>query len=206
MQMVDVQRARLQAASIAAEVLAGRVSAVIGAVDVTRLRPSLDVPDDDPEFETFMLIDSECEGLPIGPVRQYWSAEALVRKAPDVAHAEQSAMATGREAFQRIVERFGAANRAMRNTDLESSWERTRGHLAAGAAALDRATADRHAWQLFEEFLAHNELELALDELEAAAGAAAQARAFWGHLADAAQEMCLDRRAVELRSRVAGAK
>jgi len=103
----DVQRARLQAASIAAEVLAGRVSAVLGAVDLTRLRSSLDVPDDDPEFETFMVIDSECDGLPIGPVRQYWSAEALARKAPDVASAEQWAMETGREAFQRVVERFG---------------------------------------------------------------------------------------------------
>jgi hypothetical protein len=103
---VGVQRARLQAASIAAEVLAGRVSAVIGAVDLTRLRPSLDVPADDPEFETFMLIDSECDGLPIGPVRQYWSVEALDRKAPDVARAEQWAMEIGREAFHRVVERF----------------------------------------------------------------------------------------------------
>ena len=106
--MIEVQLARLQAASIAAEVLAGRISAVIGAVDLNRLRPSLDVSDDDPEFETFMLIDSECEGLPIGPVRQYWSAEALVRKAPFVAHAEQWALETGRDAFQRVVERFAA--------------------------------------------------------------------------------------------------
>jgi hypothetical protein len=112
---VDVQRARLQAASIAAEVLAGRVSAVIGAVDLTRLRPSLEVSDDDPEFETFMVIDSECDGLPIGPVRQYWSVEALARKAPDVARAEQWAMETGREAFQRVVERF-AATAAFRQT------------------------------------------------------------------------------------------
>jgi len=106
--MIDVQLARLHAASIAAEVLAGRISAVIGAADLTRLRPSLDVPDDDPEFETFMVIDSESEGLPIGSVRQYWSAEALDRKAPDVAHAERWAMETGREAFQRVVERFAA--------------------------------------------------------------------------------------------------
>ena len=106
---VDVQRARLQAASIAAEVLAGRVSAVIGALDLTRLRPMLDVPDDDPEFETFMLIDSECDGLPIGQVRRYWSVEALARNAPDVAHAEQWAMETGRDAFQKVVERFASA-------------------------------------------------------------------------------------------------
>ena len=55
-----------------------------------------------------MVIDSESEGLPIGSVRQYWSAEALDRKAPDVAHAERWAMETGREAFQRVVERFAA--------------------------------------------------------------------------------------------------
>jgi len=54
------------------------------------------------------VIDSESEGLPIGSVRQYWSAEALDRKAPDVAHAERWAMETGRDAFQRVVERFAA--------------------------------------------------------------------------------------------------
>jgi hypothetical protein len=105
----DIQAARSRAASIAAAVLAGRVSAVTGAVDLTKLRPMLDVPDDDPEFETFMVIDSECDGLPIGPVRQYWSEEALARKAPDVLRAEQWAMETGRDAFQNIVERFAAA-------------------------------------------------------------------------------------------------
>lgn len=109
MRNVDILKTRLQAAGIATEVLAGRVSAVVGAVNLTRLRPSLEVPDDDPEFETFMVIDSECDGLPIGSVRQHWSAEALARKAADVARAEQWAMEIGRAAFQRVVERFAAA-------------------------------------------------------------------------------------------------
>lgn len=108
MQNIDVERARVQAASIASEVLLGRISAVIGAVELTRLRPSLNLPDGDPDFDTFLLIDSECDGLPIGPVKHYWSADALTRKTPDVANAEAWAMKTGREAFQHVVERFAA--------------------------------------------------------------------------------------------------
>ena len=113
MDQSDIQAARSRAANIAAAVLARRVSALIGAVDLIRLRPLLDVPDDDPEFETLMLIDSECDELPIGPVRQYWSEEALARKAPEVLDAEQWALETGRDAFQNIVERFAAADKPL---------------------------------------------------------------------------------------------
>jgi hypothetical protein len=104
-----VQDARTQAATIAAAVLAGRLSPVLGAIDLTRLRSSVNVPDDDPDFETFMLIDSECDGLPIGPVRQYWSSEALTRKELEVASAERWAMDTGAEAFGNVVVRFAPA-------------------------------------------------------------------------------------------------
>ena len=65
---------RLGTLFIAAAVLAGQLSPVLGAIDLNGLRSSVDVPDDDPDFETFMLIDSECDGLPIGSVRQYWSS------------------------------------------------------------------------------------------------------------------------------------
>ena len=106
MERPEIQNARIQAGRIAAAVLAGQLSPVLGAIDLNGLRPSVDVPNDDPDFETFMVIDSECEGLPIGSVRQYWSAEALTRKKPEVAHAERWAMDTGAEAFRNVVARF----------------------------------------------------------------------------------------------------
>ena len=104
--MDDIQNARGQAATIAAAVLAGRVGAVLGAIDLNRLRPLLDVPDDDQDFQTFMVIDSECDRLPFGTVRQHWSAEALALKESDVARAERWAMETGMEAFANVVARF----------------------------------------------------------------------------------------------------
>jgi len=104
-------RARRQAATIAADVLAGRLSPVIGAVELNfNLRADLDVSADDEDFKTFMLIDSECDGMPIGPVRQYWSPEALAQKEPDVQRAERWAMKIGRQAFQSIVARFTGAD------------------------------------------------------------------------------------------------
>jgi hypothetical protein len=109
MERLDIQNARAQAAKIAAAVLAGQLSAVLGAIDLNGLRFSVDVPDDDPDFQTFMVIDSECDGLPIGSVQQHWSPEALTRKEPEVAHAERWAMDTGAEAFRNVVARFAPA-------------------------------------------------------------------------------------------------
>ena len=109
MERLEIQNARTQVAKIAAAVLAGQLSPVLGAIDLNGLRSSVDVPDDDPDFETFMLIDSECDGLPIGSVRQYWSSEALTRKEPKVAHAERWAMDAGAEAFRNVVARFAPA-------------------------------------------------------------------------------------------------
>jgi hypothetical protein len=105
----DIEKARSQAATIAAAVLAGQLSPVVGAIDLHGLRSSVDVPDDDPDFEAFMLIESECDGLPIGPARQHWSDEALERKESEVAHAERWAMDTGAEAFRNVLSRFAPA-------------------------------------------------------------------------------------------------
>jgi hypothetical protein len=104
-----IQNARTRVVKIAAAVLVGQLSPVVGAIDLNALRSSVDVPDDDPDFEVFMLIDSECDGLPIGSVRQCWSPEALSRKEPEVARAERWAMDSGIEAFRNVLKRFGPA-------------------------------------------------------------------------------------------------
>jgi len=101
--------ARAQAVEVAGRVLDGRLSPVLGAQELLRLRASLGVPRSDPDFETFDLIDSESHGQPIGPVRQYWAAEALAAKAEGVRRIEQWAIETGTEAFQHVIARFEGA-------------------------------------------------------------------------------------------------
>jgi len=100
--------ARRRAADIAEAVLTGRLSPVLAAIDLNRLRPMVDVPDDDADFETFTVIDSECDALPFGRVRQHWAPKALARKQSELEHAERWAMETGEEAFRNIVKRFAA--------------------------------------------------------------------------------------------------
>jgi hypothetical protein len=110
MDQLDIQDARAKAVKIAEAVLAGQLSPVLGAIDLNGLRSLVDVPDDDPDFEVFMLIDSECDGLPIGSVRRCWSPEALTRKESEVEHAERWAMDTGAAAFRSVLQRFAPAD------------------------------------------------------------------------------------------------
>lgn len=80
----------------------------------------------------------------------------------------------------------------MASDDLLASWERTRGHLVRAWVELpvDVVGSDR-----YEEYLDHNELELAMEVL-AALGEAGQApSAMWEALADAANEMGLSQKA-----------
>ena len=109
MRRLQIHSARAQAAKIAAAVLAGQLSPMLGAIDLNGLRSLVDVPEDDPDFETFGAIDSECDGLPIGLVRQHWSPGALIRNEPELTRAERWAMDTGAFAFRNVVARFVGA-------------------------------------------------------------------------------------------------
>lgn len=61
---------------------------------------------DDPDFVLFGAIASEVDGLPIGRVRQYWSAEALEREDPGLAAYESAVKDRVYEACRNIVARF----------------------------------------------------------------------------------------------------
>ena len=75
---------------------------------------------------------------------------------------------------------------------LRESWARTSEYLRSARALLPPKGAGQ-----FEEYLAHNELELALDELEAAGeGRPAE---FWRHLLAAAENMGLAEHAARYR-------
>ena len=74
--------------------------------------------------------------------------------------------------------------------DFTASWARTRRHLADARATLPpSATVDEFA--AFDEYMTHNELGLALDELAHSAEPSDAATAFWEALRAAVEEMAL---------------
>jgi hypothetical protein len=105
----SVVRERRRAVSIARAVLAGKMDVLVGARDLRGLRFRVGVPDDDPDFSCFVLIESETDALPLADERSTWSAAALIRLAPDIACATKWATELGWEAFQNVVRRFDAA-------------------------------------------------------------------------------------------------
>jgi hypothetical protein len=85
----------------------------------------------------------------------------------------------------------------MNRKNLERSWEVARQHLNAAKSELP---TERLAG--YEDWLSHNELELAFDELEAIGNEAARSRTFWSELLAAAKNMRLRDRADRCRKKL----
>ena len=93
------------------------------------------------------------------------------------------------------------ANRA----ELELVWIKVRAHLEAAVGHLPEPPRSRDragSLEGYREFLAHNELGLAFDELELLGTANDVPDAYWRELAAAALLMKLDSRAELCRSRI----
>lgn len=105
----SIARERRRAVSIARAVLARKLNVLVGARDLSGLRFRIGVPDDDPDFSCFVVIESETDALPRADEHAMWSAAALLRLAPDVARANEWAADVGWEAFQNVVRRFEPA-------------------------------------------------------------------------------------------------
>jgi hypothetical protein len=99
----------LKAVEVASRVLAGLTSPILGARELSRLLVSLGCDLEDPDYRTFVGIDSETDALPVGSARRHWAAQALAEKAPDIARAEEWALDFGRDAFANVIARFGQA-------------------------------------------------------------------------------------------------
>lgn len=83
-----------------------------------------------------------------------------------------------------------------RRQNLEASWSRTRAHLNNAFAQLPALPKDSDKGGSagnYREWLDHNELELALDELEMLGEANGAGRKFWELLLSAAIEMKLNK-------------
>jgi hypothetical protein len=92
----------------------------------------------------------------------------------------------------------------MNREELAASWERTRSHLARAAALLPHPVIESQEGgflSAYSDFLEHNELGLAFDELRALGSINAVTKEYWAALVAAAIEMKLADAVAELRAR-----
>ncbi len=91
--------------------------------------------------------------------------------------------------------------------ELELSWSVTRSHLANAHHLLPEQLRDSdEGWSVerYEEWLDHNELELALEELGGLGDENDVATAFWAELLAAAENMGLAQHVERYKERLAG--
>ena len=103
-----VLSSRSQAAEIAAAVLAGTLPLLEGCHLLDALRSGVEVPERDPDFLAFNLVQSETDTLPIGKVRQNWAPEALASAEAELQSAAEWAGPIALPACESVVARFGA--------------------------------------------------------------------------------------------------
>jgi hypothetical protein len=59
----------------------------------------------DPDFITFVGIDSETDHLPVGEVRKHWNPEVLAQKDKEIAECENFYRVRALEACERIIKK-----------------------------------------------------------------------------------------------------
>jgi Protein of unknown function (DUF2489) len=89
----------------ASGILDGSADLITGARRLSGLSHRLHA-DKDPDFVTFIGIDSETDRFPVGEVRQYWSPEALSRYDAEREQAEQHYRPSGLESARKLVEKY----------------------------------------------------------------------------------------------------
>jgi hypothetical protein len=92
----------------------------------------------------------------------------------------------------------------MNRDDLKRSWRKTTKHLEAAKRQLPKNVADsQEGWSLqqYEDYLSHNELELAFDELDGLGSENQVGAGFWKELQAAAEIMELREKAARCKRR-----
>ena len=103
-----VASCRERAAEIAVSVLSGALPVLEGCHLLDELRAAVEVPDGDPDFIAFNVIQSETDSLPIGLVRQHWGQDVLANAAAELHSAAEWARPIALPACRSVVARFGA--------------------------------------------------------------------------------------------------
>jgi hypothetical protein len=92
---------------VAQQLLAGRIGVIEAARQINAFRGDrVGLDGFDPDFVTFLAIDSETDDLPVRESRGHWVADALVRKDLELARCEELYRAQALEAASHLVARF----------------------------------------------------------------------------------------------------
>jgi hypothetical protein len=98
---------RQKVVAIAQELLDGRIGVIDAARQINAFRGDRVALDEfDPDFVTFLAIDSETDDLPVGDVRRHWAADVLAQKDLEIARCEELYRSQALEAASHLVARF----------------------------------------------------------------------------------------------------
>jgi hypothetical protein len=111
---------RQKVVAIAQRLLAGEMGVIEAARQINAFRGKrVGLDEFDPDFLTFVGIDSETNHLPLGESRRYWAADALARKDVEIARCEELLRSRGVEAASHLVARFANEKRPPPPTNIE---------------------------------------------------------------------------------------
>jgi hypothetical protein len=100
--------ARRTVVALAHAMLAKDISFFEGAVAVLRLRCEIGgVADRDPDFDAFLLMESETDHLPLKAQQHLWNPGALAKLAPEFQKTEEWAAGFVAPACEGLLRRFG---------------------------------------------------------------------------------------------------
>jgi hypothetical protein len=100
--------ARREAVRYAQAILTRQLSILESCVALTRVADRVvPIPSDDPDFAVFAGVASECDGIPLGEVRQQWKVDALSRMDAEAQRYTDQVRDQVLAACENIVARFG---------------------------------------------------------------------------------------------------
>ena len=101
-----VAKERQKLVALCRAMLSGEVSFFEGAVKACSLRHNIEAPENDPDLQAFVLIESEADHLPLKDIQHRWSAEAIERLKPEFEKTEQWAKPFASVACENLIKRF----------------------------------------------------------------------------------------------------
>lgn len=98
---------RQKIVQIAHSILDGSISIIAAARQLRAFAGGhAGIDERDPDFRTFVGIDSETDDLPVGETRRHWAADALAKKDVEIARCEDLYRDAAREAAARLITRY----------------------------------------------------------------------------------------------------
>lgn len=86
--------------------LEGRIGVIEASRELNHLRFEVDA-ENDPDFITFVAIDSETDHLPVGTVRRDWGPDALEAKDRESREYEEASREDAYRAARNLLKKYG---------------------------------------------------------------------------------------------------